>query len=230
MGSLSRKPDMNAPVAIWGASGHARVVADAVRCGARHVVAGFLDDSSAARRGTSFAGSMVLGGVEGLSELRSSGVDEMIVAIGDGRVRMEKARIASAAGFHLLTVVHPAATVAGDVAFGDGVFVAAGAVVCAGARLGDCVIVNTGATVDHECEIEEGAHVGPGACLGGRVRIGRRAWIGIGATVIDRIRIGAESTIGAGAVVVRDIPAGVVAYGVPARPMRGQAWMSEAGN
>jgi acetyltransferase-like isoleucine patch superfamily enzyme len=50
--------------------------------------------------------------------------------------------------------------------------------------------------------------------------VGRGAWIGIGATIIDRVRIGEYSVVGAGAVVVSDIPAGVVAYGVPATVIR----------
>ena len=69
----------------------------------------------------------------------------------------------------------------------------------------------------HHCTIEDGAHISPGVCVGGWTRIGRATWVGIGATVRDRITIGERSIIGAGAVVVKDIPEGVVAYGVPAK-------------
>jgi acetyltransferase EpsM len=82
------------------------------------------------------------------------------------------------------------------------------------------VIVSTGATVDHESVVEDGAHLSPGVRLAGRVHVGRGAWLGLGAAVIDEIRIGARTVVGAGAVVVRDLPPGVVAFGVPARVVR----------
>jgi acetyltransferase-like isoleucine patch superfamily enzyme len=89
--------------------------------------------------------------------------------------------------------------------------------VCAQARLERSVIVNTAASVDHECRIGAGAHVGPGVRLAGRIEVGERAFIGTGAVVLPRLTIGDDATIGAGAVVVRDVPAGAVVTGVPAR-------------
>lgn len=45
-------------------------------------------------------------------------------------------------------------------------------------------------------------------------------WIGAGAIVCPGVTIGENSVVGAGAVVTRDLPAGVVAYGNPARVAR----------
>lgn len=44
------------------------------------------------------------------------------------------------------------------------------------------------------------------------------AQIGIGATLLPYVRIGAGAIVGSGAVVTRDVPAGTVAYGNPAKP------------
>lgn len=205
---------------VWGASGHALVVADVLRAAGGWEIVGFLEDVRTERYGTEFAGSRVLGGREVLAELRAGGVEYMIVGVGDSNARMHLARLSRAQGFRLATAVHPRATLAPDVVIGEGTVVAAGSVINPATRIGENVIINTSASVDHECSVEEGVHIGPGARIGGRVTIGSQAWVGIGATVRDRIRIGARSVIGAGAVVVGDIPPDVVAFGVPARVVR----------
>lgn len=45
-------------------------------------------------------------------------------------------------------------------------------------------------------------------------------WLGGGAVVCPGVSIGQDTVVGAGAVVTRDVPAGVVAAGVPARVVR----------
>jgi acetyltransferase EpsM len=213
-------PASKRKLAIWGASGHALVVADIVRLGTYYEVVGFLDDLSPERAGTDFCGSTVLGGVDCLESLRRKGVRDVLIAIGDWRVRLRLSEVARGHGFRLATAVHPHAVVAPGTELGAGTVIMAGAVVNPACRIGENVIINTCASVDHECIIGDGVHVCPGAHIAGRTIVERGAWVGIGATVVDGVRIGAESVIGAGAVVLRDIPAGVVAYGVPAKPMR----------
>jgi len=52
------------------------------------------------------------------------------------------------------------------------------------------------------------------------IAIGDNVWLGGGVIVCPGVTIGADTVVGAGAVVVRDLPAGVVAAGVPARVIR----------
>jgi acetyltransferase-like isoleucine patch superfamily enzyme len=49
------------------------------------------------------------------------------------------------------------------------------------------------------------------------IRIGRNCWIGASAIILPGIELGDRVVIGAGAVVTRDVPAGRVAVGNPAR-------------
>ena len=50
--------------------------------------------------------------------------------------------------------------------------------------------------------------------------IGDNVWLGGGVIVNPGVTIGDDTVVGSGAVVTRDLPAGVVAAGVPARPLR----------
>lgn len=53
--------------------------------------------------------------------------------------------------------------------------------------------------------------------FGRPIRIGCNVWIGGGAIILPGVRIGDDALIGAGSVVTRDVPAGAVAVGNPAR-------------
>lgn len=52
------------------------------------------------------------------------------------------------------------------------------------------------------------------------IHIGNRVWLGAGVIVLPGVTIGDDAVIGAGAVVSKDVPAGVVAVGVPCRVLR----------
>ncbi len=52
------------------------------------------------------------------------------------------------------------------------------------------------------------------------ITIGDNVWLGGGAIVCPGVTIGVDTAVGAGAVVTRDLPAGVVAVGNPARIVR----------
>jgi UDP-N-acetylbacillosamine N-acetyltransferase len=205
---------------VWGAGGHASVVADILRLNGDYQIVGFLDDVTSRVHNAERHGPTILGGEERLDCLRREGVSHIIFGFGQAAARLRLSELVRASGFSLATAIHPRAIVASDASIGAGTVIAAGAVINPGVTIGENAIVNTSASVDHDCAIDDGAHVGPGARLAGRVVVERAAWIGIGAVVIEGVRIGAHALIGAGGVVVNDIPEGVVAYGNPARVVR----------
>lgn len=202
---------------IWGAGGHARVVADIVQLAGEFEIIAFLEEHSAERHGTHLFGAPIVGGRESLPGLRQDGVTHAFIAIGDCAVRLRLAAIAQEQGFRLALALHPRAIIARDVIMGNGSVVMAGAIVNPGARIGENVIVNTAATVDHDGDIGAGAHIAPGVHLAGDVTVGAGAYLGIGSVVREGIHIGTGAMVGAGSVVVSDIPDRVLAYGVPAR-------------
>jgi maltose O-acetyltransferase len=105
-------------------------------------------------------------------------------------------------------------------------------------RLGDEVFLNFNCVILDVVEVSIGdrTQIGPAAQIyaadhprdaqtrrsgrefGRPVRIGRDVWIGGGAIILPGVTIGDGAVVGAGSVVTRDVDAGVIVTGNPARP------------
>ena len=200
------------PIVIFGCGGHGRVVADTLKV-ARAPLAGFLDD----RPPASVIGEVPLLGDRGcLEEPEFLKSHEILIAIGETRLRRQLALLVLDHGGRLARAIHPSAVIASDVFIGEGTVIMAGVVINTGSRIGRFVIVNTGATVDHDNAIEDGVHISPGCHLAGNVVCRADAFIGTGASIIPRTEIGMRAVFGAGAAVISDVPSDVLAVGCPA--------------
>lgn len=202
-------------LAILGASGHGKVVADCAElCGWQAVV--FFDDAWPSLEANSHW--PVRGDTQSLIDSLDH-FDGVIVAIGDCAVRFERVVMLRQAGARLVSLVHPSAVVSRYASIGEATVIFAGAVVNADAGIGNGVIINTMASVDHDCMLSDGVHVSPGVNLAGGVCIGERAWVGMGASVMQKVVVGADAIVGSGAVVICDVTPSFTVVGVPARPL-----------
>jgi sugar O-acyltransferase (sialic acid O-acetyltransferase NeuD family) len=204
-------------LAILGASGHGRVVADAaLTSGQWHDVV-FFDDKWSALTHT--GPWEVVGTLEAFRK-ECARYDGCCIAIGDNRTRLRVHRELEQLGAKLVSIVHASAVVSPRAELATGCVVLANAVVGPFVKLGSSCIVNNAASVDHDCKLGDAVHVSPGARLGGNVHVGKESWIGIGASIKHDVRIGSAAIVGAGAAVITDVDEGFTVVGVPARPLR----------
>lgn len=106
-----------------------------------------------------------------------------------------------------------------NIRLGDGVFLNFNCVILdvAQVAIGDRTAIGPGVqilTADHPRDFETRSS---GLEFGRPVTIGKDVWIGGGALILPGVVLGDGALIGAGAVVTRDVPAGAVAFGNPAR-------------
>lgn len=194
-------------LAVIGASGHGKVIADIARRIGYCEIVFFDDDESIHECG----GYPVVG--------KSSEADtidaDVIVAIGNAVSR--KMFIEQYSSRKLVTLIHPDSVIADSVEIGKGTVVMAGAVINPDTKIGVGCIINTSSSVDHDCLVGNYSHVSVGAHLCGTVHVGENTWIGAGATVSNNVNICGNCMIGAGSVVIKDIEIPGTYVGVPAK-------------
>jgi len=201
-------------LAILGASGHGKVVADAAILSENWSEIVFFDDAFPDVK--YIENISVNGNIETLIENKKT-FDGIVIAIGNNKTRTSKQYYLEQHGCNIVSIIHPSAVVSQSAKIGAGSVVMAGAVINAFSNIGKSCIINTNAVVEHDCFLSDGVHVSPGALLAGEVVVGACSWIGIGSSLIQQISIGDNITIGAGSVVVKDIIEPGIYFGNPAK-------------
>jgi sugar O-acyltransferase (sialic acid O-acetyltransferase NeuD family) len=215
------------PIIILGAGGNSLGIIDAISAinaldpaRPRYRIEGILDDIPE-NRGKKVLGCEVIGViadaprhagcrfVNGISSVASfRKIPEIIARTGLPASRFE-------------TVIHPRATVATTAIVGAGSVVLAGSVICPEAQVGAHVIILQNTSVNHHSKVGDFSTLSAGITVLGYIDIGRNAFVGGGSTIAPSCRIGDGALVGAGSVVIRDVPAGKVYAGNPAREIAG---------
>ena len=214
-------------IVVLGAGGNSLGILDALEaCNAqdpgrpRYEIAGILDDIPT-NRGRSILGHGVLGSIE---DARRFADCQFVNGISSLESFRKMPAIVQRTGMPITrfeTVVHPRAVVAPSAAVGRGSVILAGSVLAPEAVVGDHVIILQNTTVNHHSRVGDFATLSAGVTVLGYIDIGRNAFIGGGTSMAPRVRIGESAVIGAGSVVIRDVPAGRVFAGNPARELAG---------
>lgn len=90
-----------------------------------------------------------------------------------------------------------------------------------GVDIGDDTLIGPGVRIiSYQHRYAAGATIRSQPTIASPIRIGRDVWIGANAVVLSGITIGDGAVVAAGAVVTRDVEAGHVVAGVPARSLK----------
>ncbi|UAA39665.1 acetyltransferase [Paraneptunicella aestuarii] len=201
-------------LAIVGAGGHGKVVADAAITSSLYAHIVFVDDRY--QEMVTQLGYGVVGDDSCIPDLISQGY-EFVVAIGDNLIRASKFALLKSEGANFATVIHKSAVISSSAEIGKGTVVFAGVCINPDAKVGNNSIINTNATIEHDCVVGDHVHLAPGTILTGGCQIGDYSLLGAGAVSIPYKTIGSRTVVGAGAVIVEDIPDSVIASGIPAK-------------
>jgi len=189
-------------VYLYGAGGHAKVIADILKENSIQVPE-IIDDNRTIKE---LLGIPVVHNV-----LRTP----LIVSIGNNNIRRKVVDLLSDTEYS--QAIAQSSIISDTVNIGEGTVVMQGAILQSCVVVGKHTIINTGSTVDHDCVIHDFVHIAPGCTLCGNVEVGEGAFIGTGTTIIPGVKIGKWTVVGAGSVIRKDIPDNVMAVGNPCK-------------
>ena len=193
-------------IAIYGASGHGKVVADIAKLNGYDDIV-YIDDGQ--NEFISFK-----------DFLQQNFKIPIAFGIGNNQVRAKLYQKCIDKELEVKTLVHPNAVISNSVTIAEGTVIMAGAVINADATIGECSIINTSSVIEHDNIIGNFVHISPQVSCAGDVKIGDYTHIGISSCIIQGIAIGSNSIIGAGSVVVKNIDNQTLAYGNPCKAIK----------
>src|SRR5690606_22713499 len=148
---------MSSKLYIYGAGGHAKVVAEIAELnGYQNIV--FCEDKPAKSKLLDYE-------VVGALEEHGS----CLLAIGNNPIRK---KLALSLPNESVKLIHPRTNISKRSDVGEGTVIMAGVTINASTTVGEHCIINTNASVDHDCVIEDYVHLSPNVALAGNVIVG----------------------------------------------------------
>jgi len=203
---------------IIGAGGFGREVLEYARdikeAGkAEWEIGGFLDDNLKALDNYSYEYKVV-------DTIKDHEVSEQYVyicAIGNPKTKLAIGRRFMEEGANFISIIHPAAYIGRTCKMGKNVVLCPGSKVTTDVILGNFVAVDVNSICSHDSKVGDGCTISHFCDLTGFTVLGEGVFLGSHAVICPGVSVGDYARIGAGSVVLKDVGAGELVYGVPAK-------------
>lgn len=167
-------------------------------------------------------GETVVNGIAVMLQNDAAADIAVSIPVADAALRRRIDADMTAAGRTFASIVAPTCVFRGPSQIAEGAILCDHVVITANVVIGRHFQANLFSYVAHDCVVGDFVTLAPRVCVNGNTVIEDDVYVGTGAvlkqgTPDNPLRIGRGAVIGMGAVVTRDVPAGAVVVGNPAR-------------
>lgn len=146
--------------------------------------------------------------------------EEVLICIGDCKIRSKISDFLNSRGINLGKFIHPAAVISSFSQIESGCIIFPFSCISTDACIGFNTVINSHVAVGHHATIGPNSVISPHCLVSGGAKLGSETFLGAASTITPGKSIGSSSKIAAGSVVYRNAGSGAFLSGNPARNFR----------